>query len=571
MEGPRPHCFRDLKLAWLRSLCHIGKRLSIRATAPRIGGRSMSDTLRETGVRLNGKLPFAIHLELCVEDRDILSELEKYPDGPERDQFALEALKIGVLALRRASAALDGEFIQRETNRMIETLQERFISHSALARTQIETALKSYFDPESGHFSQRVQRLTAADGDLAKVLASLVDGDDSRLAKTLVAHFGENSPLMKQLSPDQSQGLLAVLRSIVEVQLGQHRERILCEFSLDNADGALSRMVKDLTAKHGDLSKDLQSKIDVLRKEFSLDEENSSLTRLVRNVDRAQRTITSEFSLDNEQSALRRMKTELTTILEAHVKTNAEFQEEVKVALAKLVTKREVEARGTQHGGVFEDAVFAFLAQEAQRRGDVAELTGGCVGLIPNCKVGDIVIHLGPECTAAGARIVIEAKEQAKYSLRTAHEEIERARNNRGAQHGVFVFSRQSAPLMEPLMRYGADVLVIWDAADPQTDSYLRAAIEICRALCVRCQQAADQESIDFSPIDGAINVIEKKATNLDEITTWATTIRGNSEKILERVRKDRKSLDEEVAKLRAAMHQVKLALGKDDDIVATA
>jgi hypothetical protein len=525
----------------------------------------MSDVLQEPRLRTR-ELPFALHLELCVEDRDVIAELEKYAEGPDRDEFAIEALKIGVLALRRASTALDGEFIQRETTRLLDSLRRQLEDHSRSAQERLNLSLKEYFDPKDGRFSQRVQCLTAADGDLARLLAGLLDGDDSRLAKTLLSHVGESSPLMKHLSPDQSQGLLATLRTNVESQLTQQRERLLKEFSLDNADGALCRLVKELTAKHGDLSKDLQSKIDVVVKEFSLDEESSALSRLVQNVDRAQRTITSEFSLDNERSALRRLKTELTTILEAHVKTNAEFQEEVKVALGKLVTRREEEARSTRHGATFQNAVFAFLDQYAQRRGDVAEDTSASTGLIKNCKVGDAVICLGPDCAAAGARIVVEAKEELRFTLPMAQAEIEQARKNRNAQQGLFVFSRTTAPAMEPLIRYGADVFVVWDAEDPQSDAFLKAGLEISRALCLRCHEAAHGRQIDFDPIDRAVCDIEKRAQYLDQVRKSAETIKSSSETILDRVRIDREALEKQVAILREAMNCVKHALGAEDD-----
>ncbi len=71
----------------------------------------MSETLPKTRLGLSHELPFAIDLELCVEDRDVIAALVEFADGPERNDYALEALKIGVLALRRASAAMDGEFI----------------------------------------------------------------------------------------------------------------------------------------------------------------------------------------------------------------------------------------------------------------------------------------------------------------------------------------------------------------------------------------------------------------------------------------------------------------------------
>ena len=526
----------------------------------------MSDTLEEPRIRIARELPFSLPLELQVDDRDVIAELEKYPEGPERDEFALEALKIGVLALRRASTALDGEFIQRETTRLLDTLRHQLDGYSHTANEQLSHTLKDYFDPNDGRFSQRVQSLTADNGDLAKLLAGSLDGENSKLAMTLMSHVGQSSPLMKHLSPDQSHGLISLLKANVETQLGQQRDRILKEFSLDNAEGALCRLVKELSSKHGDLSTALQSKIDVVVKEFSLNEENSALSRLVKNVDQAQKTITNEFSLDNERSGLRRLKTELTTILEAHVKTNAEFQEEVKVALGKLVTRREEEARSTRHGATFQNAVFAFVDQYAQRRGDVPEDTSATTGLIKNCKVGDAILHLGPDCAAAGARIVIEAKEEMRVTLRAAQEEIETARKNRAAQQGLFVFSRTTAPTMEPLVRYGADVFVVWDAEDPNSDAFFKAGLEISRALCLRCNEAAQRQQIDFDPIDRAVLDIEKRAQNLDQVRKSAETIRSSSETILERVRIDREALEKQVAVLRDAMISVKHVLGADDD-----
>ena len=529
----------------------------------------MSETLQDAPLRIVRELPFGLPLELRVDDRDVIAELEKYAEGPERDEFALEALKIGVLALRRASSALDGEFIQRETTRLLDTLRRQMDDHARASHDRLNHSLKEYFDPQDGRFSQRVKALTSTDGDLARLLNGLLDGDDSRLAKTLLTHVGSASPLMKHLSPDQSQGLLAVLRTTVEGQLGQQRERLLKEFSLDNAEGALCRLVKELTSKHGDLSKDLQSRIDVVVKEFSLDEENSALSRLVKNVDRAQRTITNEFSLDNEQSALRRLKLELTTILEAHVKTNAEFQEEVKVSLAKLVTRREEELRSTRHGGTFQNAVYEFISRFAQHRGDVAEDTGDTTGFIKGRKFGDSVIELGADCAAAGARIVVEAKEVAKYSFRDAREEIENARKNRDAQQGIFVFSKLTAPPIDPLTRHGSDVFVVWDAEDPQTDVYLQAALEISRALCVRKSQSVQLSTIDFTPINSAIEAIETGAKNLDKIRASAESIRKSSGDILDRVRIDQGSLEKQLVVLREAMSSFKQLLGDNAEDVA--
>ncbi|MCH2113819.1 MAG: hypothetical protein MK171_02745 [Pirellulales bacterium] len=514
-----------------------------------------------------GEAPESISLDLHVSDADSLRALAKYEAGPQRDEFALEALKIGVLALRHAAGALDADFVQRETTRLVDTLRSQLDEHAHRAHDRLTGSLKEYFDPEGGRFSQRVQCLVADDGDLARLLSGILDGDDSRLAKTLFRHVGENSPLMKLLSPDQSQGLLATLRISVEGQLTQQRERILKEFSLDNPDGAIRRLVGEITSKHGDFTKNMEGKIDEVAKQFSLDEENSALSRLVNNVDEAQKKITQEFSLDNKQSALHKLKEELLSLFSAQVKTNADFQEEVKIALGKLVTKRETEAQGTQHGFSFEDALFEIIERDALQRGEVAEKTGNQSGLISRSKKGDIVLELGSDSAAAGARIVVEAKQDASYKLAKALAEMEEARKNRDAQFGVFVFSRRAAPnQLAPLARYGSDLVVVWDAEDPTTDSTLRAALEIARALCVRSCQAGQRQAAD---VDKAVLRIEKAVQNLDGVRTSAQTIKTASEKILDRVEKDQRTLDKQLVILRESLSDLKQFLGSKDSIAA--
>ena len=171
-------------------------------------------------------------------------------------------------------------------------------------------------------------------------------------------------------------------------------------------------------------------------------------------------------------------------------KKNQLFQEEVKVSLAKIVTQREEADRSTRHGLAFEDAVCEFIIRQSQHAGDVATPTGHTTGLIKNCRVGDCVIELGPDSAAPGALITVEAKEEDGYSLAKAREEIETARKNRGADWGVFVFSKKTAPPnLEPFARYGSDFIVVWDAEDTSTDVFLKAGIIAARALCFRTER----------------------------------------------------------------------------------
>ena len=221
-------------------------------------------------------LPLQIVLELIVKDREVVEALCQHGEGTDRDEYALSALKIGVLALRHAGSRMDADLIQRESTRMIDSLDRQLGQHGQQMQNQLTAELKKYFDPQDGHFPQRVERLVRRDGELEEVLRRQIGGEQSTLAKTLVEHVGENSPLMKVLSTDESQGVLAALRQMVERQLRSQRDDLLKQFSLDEEGSALSRLVGELTKSHGKLSGELQEKIDKVMKEFSLDEDGSA-------------------------------------------------------------------------------------------------------------------------------------------------------------------------------------------------------------------------------------------------------------------------------------------------------
>lgn len=507
--------------------------------------------------------PDSLPLRLTVTDRETIDELISYPEGEQRELYAQTALRIGVLALRQARGRLDADMIQRETQRMLSGLERQLAAHSAGMQERLTGSLKEYFDPESGRFHQRVQQLVRADGDLEQLLRRQIGGEDSELCRTLVSHFGQQSPLMKLLNPRESEGLLASLGQTLDSQLTAQRTHVLREFSLDNKDGALARMIAQLTDNHGQLTEALQKKIDAVVSEFSLDKEDSALSRLVRNVDRAQTTITREFSLDGENSALARLRRELLSVLKEHTETNTSFQEEVKVALGKMTARREESLRSTTHGLAFEEAVCQYLECHAQHTGDIATRTGATTGLIKGCKVGDCLVEMGPDTAAPQAKIVVEAKEKAAYSLAAARTEIETARKNRDAQVGLFVFSRKTVPAgIEDVFRFGNDVFVVWDAEEADSDIFLKVALTLSRALCIRAEQLTQSQDQDFETITKAILEIDKQSQFLGEVTTSAETIKSSADKVLERVRKTRNSLERQVEILQACIGDLKQAVG---------
>jgi hypothetical protein len=173
------------------------------------------------------------------------------------------------------------------------------------------------------------------------------------------------------------------------------------------------------------------------------------------------------------------------------------------------------------------------------------------------------VIELGPDSAAAGAKIVIEAKEEVGWTVAKAREHMELARKNRDAQIGLFILSRQSAGEgFEEIQRYGEDVVVIWDPDDSTTNVHLKASLTIARALSIRGQRQREAQTADFEAIIEAILEVEKQAAFLGEITKATDTVRTQNDRIAERARISRTSLERQVETLRERIADLKLCCG---------
>jgi hypothetical protein len=525
-------------------------------------------------------------LSLVVTDHESVAELLQKTEGRERDEYALTSLRIGILALKHARGQIDADAVKREGERLLVDLKSALDQSRNEIHSNLTNALKEYFDPESGRFQERVERLIKQDGDLEQVLRRQVGNDGSELATTLAAHIGKNSPLMKLLNPEESDGLVSSIRSTISAVVDEEQKYILGEFSLDNDQGALKRLVNELTQANGKLKTDLAAEIGNVVQEFSLDKEDSALSRLVKRVEVAEETITKEFSLDEEDSslsrlstvingareaidanltldnadsALSRLKRELVSILNAHEEKVQSFQSNVQAALEAMKAQRKESARSTQHGKDFEAIASEFVTKEVQKSGDIASRTGATTGLIKNSKVGDLVVELGSDCAAAGEKFVVEAKEDASYTLMKACAEIETARKNRGAKVGLFLFSAKTAPEgIETLIRHGDDVLLVWDAERVESDVILRAGLSLTKALCVRQLRERDDKTGNWDDIDAAILAVEKEAARLASMKTWTETIQSNSGKILDEVRKMADNLAKQVAVLRESVETLR-------------
>jgi Restriction endonuclease len=504
-----------------------------------------------------------LRLVLNVADPEVVDELERRTEPTERDAFARQALRIGVLALRQASGALDAQSIQRETDRMLASVRETLTAHTNHTAAALGQMLGGYLDPASGSLPQRLERLTKRDGELESLLSRHLDGDRSTVAETLARQVGEQSAIFKLLSPTQAGGIVATLSSAIDAALRAQRDEVLREFSRDRPDSALSRLVGDITSANGKLRGELAGDIGAVATALSLDNEQGPLSRFVGRVEKAQRAILDQFSLDCEGSAIRRLSSSLddtratvekslTTLSES----NARFQSDVRTTLETFRVRRQEAARSSLHGHTFEYAVEAMLQSEAQRAGGVCERLAGTPGA-EGRKVGDYVLTLGPESAGAGARIVCECKADKGYTEAKALAELALARKNRQADVGIFIVARESARALgegrdgfEPLRRVGMDLLVIWDADDTTTDVYLKAAISIATALAVKQHGELGRAGADVRGVEQSVHAIERFITAIEGIRHDAMLVVRRGTKIGKTAGMLRERLVEEVERL---------------------
>jgi hypothetical protein len=504
-----------------------------------------------------------LDLRIRVTDPEVIAELEAQVGARVQAEFAADALRLGVLALKSARRQVDGDALSRESDRLLRELARNLESHRSQSSGQLTELLREYFDPSSGKFNDRVERLVRQEGELEQLLKRHVGDDDSALARTLAAHLGEQSPVMRALDPEQSDGLLASLTDLVQQSLDAQRERILREFSLDNSDGALARLVREVSECRDTLGQSLDERIGRVVREFSLDDEESPLSRLVQRVEFTQQQIYDEFSLDEGASSLARVRSELLSVLEAQKRENSDFQREVRQTLANMTSAGEAVVPATRDASDFLGELWTFFRRQSHRLGDVVEQTGDRNGRVRGSKKGKMVLELGADCAAAAARIVVEADPEASFTIAGALDELEEARENRAAGVGLFVFSRQDYPEgLPPLERHGNDVVVVWDLEDASSDVFLEGAIMVARALCVRERTTRDAELETIDAMLLSIQEIQRQAGGLDEIERLTASVRVNADKVLKRALAMREALSREFDALQSRVQELRHRIG---------
>ena len=406
-----------------------------------------------------------LRLEIEITDEDVIRFLEQFREE-ERSSRALEALKVGVIAIRSASPTLDTAVVEekfREVRSLIESDVQAF-------RDELRERLENYFRAEGGVVPAFIEKHFGEDGKISRILGSYFDSEAGKVAILLDRRVGPESFLARKMDPENREGLVCQVEKAVEELLRQNAAQIRSTFSLDDESSAISILKRSMREE----------------------------------IERLHSTVVDHYT-------------------------------RIAAALASERARLAEAEKGTGKGREFEQALYVPLAGMAVAMEDEPENVSGVKGLMNNDKVGDFVVRLGQCSRAPGRVIVFEAKKQQGYNMKRTLEELERAKKNRGADIGIFVFCKGYEPLEAgDFCRVGNDLVVTVEEEMMETGQrliFLEAAYKVARTL-IAARAKEEEHAIDPEFIRLEIESIQMAMKGVSEIRTKAGTIRNSVEAI---------------------------------------
>lgn len=405
-----------------------------------------------------------LQLVLNVRDALVIKYLTRF-DSTDREERALEALKVGVIAIQSASPTLDTRIVDekfREVEKSIDDYLNNF-------KDNLRSNLEEHFKPDSGSLAISFDGFLGEKGILAQLFNQYFGVDGGKVARLMQDHIGPSSGFAKALDPT-------------------------------NKESVISR-IEDSVKKH------LQEKSDEIIKQFSLDHEDSALTRL---------------------------KAELSKEVQLIQQHNNKFFSDLKEALGIKIGQEAEAERGTEKGREFETALYDRVAEVGRQLCDMTENVRAIVGKVPRSKKGDYVITLGDTSGGPGKKIVIEVKKEQGYKLKDALEELKEARENRDSVAGIFVFAKGYEPAeVGDFHRIGNDFFVTVDEDALETDKplvFLESAYKIARTLIVTGVRKEAEKELDIERIRGELDMVTEQLKKFSEMATKVKTIKTNAD-----------------------------------------
>ncbi|HVC93209.1 MAG TPA: hypothetical protein VND64_05930 [Pirellulales bacterium] len=191
----------------------------------------------------NTQLAGQLELTLSISESNVVAYLSGFPSTELREAKAVEALKVGVIAIQSASPTLDTRVVQEKFSEMRGQLGD-FVDEF---QTAMKDDLKHYFQDKDGQVPRSLDAVFGPEGRLGRTLHDFFGPEAGKVARLLQTQIGPESAFSRALDPKNKDGIIARIEKAVEKLVQNRFDELLGEFSLDDDESALARLQKLFT------------------------------------------------------------------------------------------------------------------------------------------------------------------------------------------------------------------------------------------------------------------------------------------------------------------------------------
>lgn len=195
----------------------------------------------------------SLDLSLVISDRNVLAYLVQFDDEVVQCEKALEALKVGVIAIQSASPTLDTQVVQTK----FAEVESRMKEQMGEFQKKVADDLVRYFAENDGVVPRSIDGVFGAKGAVTRTLQTFFDPTEGKLSRLMQGQIGPQSAFGKALDPQNKQGIIALIESRVQELVEAKLDEVLQQFSLDEDSSAMSRLKGMLTDFFSQLNQSL--------------------------------------------------------------------------------------------------------------------------------------------------------------------------------------------------------------------------------------------------------------------------------------------------------------------------
>lgn len=192
-------------------------------------------------------------LNLVVSDRNVLAYLAQFEDEDIQCEKALEALKVGVIAIQSASPTLDTQVVQSK----FAEVESRMKEQMGEFQKKVADDLVRYFAENDGVVPRSIDGVFGDKGAVTRTLQTFFDPNEGKLSRLMQAQIGPQSSFGKALDPQNKQGVIALIETRVQELVEAKLDEVLEQFSLDEDGSAMCRLKGMLSDFFGQINQSL--------------------------------------------------------------------------------------------------------------------------------------------------------------------------------------------------------------------------------------------------------------------------------------------------------------------------